>query len=221
MRAAAFLALGVALLLGCGGAAPAQAQPADTQAQERQRIAGERAAAERRFAESQRECLTRFVVTSCVEESRRERRETLSRLHREQNLLDDSLRKERAAERNETIQRRANAEAASDRESKARAAGEPAQRALDDRPRRAAGAASAASEASRKATRDVKASGVGLATKGTQRTKAEEARSRATFDAAQRAAVEHRAEVAERNALRSAKRKPAAPLPLPPAGPAP
>ncbi|MDQ6681514.1 MAG: hypothetical protein M3Y67_11215, partial [Pseudomonadota bacterium] len=44
----------------------------------------------------------------------------------------------------------------------------------------------------------------------------QEARSRATFDAAQRAAQAHRLEVEQRNSARAAKHKPAAPLPLPP-----
>jgi hypothetical protein len=45
----------------------------------------------------------------------------------------------------------------------------------------------------------------------------QEARSRATFDAAQRAAEAHRLEVEQRNSERAAKHKPAAPLPVPPA----
>ena len=47
------------------------------------------------------------------------------------------------------------------------------------------------------------------------------ARKRSTFEAAQRAADEHRMEVEARNAARAAKKKPAAPLPLPPGASAP
>ncbi|MEP7058828.1 MAG: hypothetical protein ABI809_13765, partial [Caldimonas sp.] len=93
----------MALFAAAGFASPARAQAASTPKSGRERIADERAAAQARFSARQRACLERFVVTSCVEDAQRERRETLSRLRHEQNLLDEIERKTRAAERRESI----------------------------------------------------------------------------------------------------------------------
>jgi colicin import membrane protein len=212
-------ALALSSLLAAGLSDPVRAQVVDARASEQQRITAERAAAETRFAERQRECQQRFVVTSCVDDAKRERSAALSQLRRRQSLLDDGQRDARTAERKEAIRQRTNAEAARARETKDRAGREPG--ALIDHPRHAERPAEAASEASSKPARDAEARGIAPLMKGSQRTAQEEERSRATFDAAQRAAAAHRAEVEERNAKRAARHKPAAPLPLPPAASAP
>lgn len=202
MTAFSRLALALALLLTGAIARPAIAPAAgDPPVRDQQRIADERAAAEAHFGERQRECLERFVATPCVDAAKRERRETLSRLRREQNQLDDSQHKARAADRNAAIRKGQDAEAVREEASvKGRVPREPS------RP------ASAASRAD--------AAAAGRAIRGPQRSE-QEARSRATFDAAQRAAEAHRAEVEARNARHEAKHKPAAPLPLPPGASAP
>ena len=199
-------------------AAPGTADTIDA-ARERQRIATERAAAEARYSQQERECAQRFVVTSCTEDAKRERRETLTRLRREQNQLDDNLRKARAAERVEELRGRA-AEAAGRQEPKAVAPREPHRRAPPEPSRRPARTVDAASAPAPKPSRVFDPRRPPPEDREATRSQ-QEARSRATFDAAHREAEAHRAEVERRNAERAAKRKTAAPLPLPPAASAP
>ncbi len=194
----------LALMLLLAGAIPRSAIAAmagDPPVRDQQTIAEERAAAEARFGERQRECLERFVATPCVDAAKRERRETLSRLRREQNQVDDSQRKARAADRNEAIRKRQGAEAVREEA--------PVKGRVPREPSRPASAAPRA-----------EAPAAGRAIGAPQRSE-HEARSRATFDAARHAAEAHRAEVEARNARREAKHKPAAPLPLPPGASAP
>ncbi|MGH8798140.1 MAG: hypothetical protein ACREXI_13855 [Caldimonas sp.] len=205
--------LAVVLVAGVGAAwAEGTAPPP----RDRQHIEADRAAAEARFAERERVCGERFIVTSCVDDAKRERRETLSRLRHEQNQLDDALRKERAGERTEAIRKHAaeQAERASEsasREPRASVRRSPTQPRVAKReggaeeflpPAQSSHAAGSAARA-----------GVSRAD--------EEARSRASFDAAHREAEAHRLEIEQRNARRAAKHKPAAPLPLPPGASAP
>ncbi|HEX7440296.1 MAG TPA: hypothetical protein VF319_09375 [Caldimonas sp.] len=194
--------LALTLLLACAISRPADAALAgDPPVRDRQHIADERAAAEARFGERQRECLERFVATPCIDAAKRDRRETLARLRREQSQLDDSLRKARAADRNEAIRKRQGEEAVREEApAKGRAPREP--------PRPASAALRAEAPA------------VGRAISAAQRSE-QEARNRASFEAARDAAEAHRAEVEARNARREAKHKPAAPLPLPPGASAP
>ena len=82
-------------------AAPADAVVND--GVERERIARERAATEARFAEQERACQARFAVTTCVQEAQHERRVSLAQLRGQQTQLDDEKRRQRAAERTESI----------------------------------------------------------------------------------------------------------------------
>ena len=77
---------------------------------ERERIASERAATEARFVEQERACQQRFAVTACVQEAQRERRASLARLRGQQTQLDDEKRRQRAAERTESIRSKAEKE---------------------------------------------------------------------------------------------------------------
>ena len=88
-------------------AAPADAVVND--GVERERIAGERAATEARFAEQERVCQERFAVTACVQEAQHERRVSLARLRGQQTQLDDEKRRQRAAERADSIRSKAEA----------------------------------------------------------------------------------------------------------------
>jgi colicin import membrane protein len=105
-----------AALLTAGLLPMASAQDVDPGGRERQRIDAERAAAARRYDERLHACEGRFALTACVDEAKRERRDTLTRLKHEQNRLDDARRKARAAERTETLRQRAAAEAQRTRE---------------------------------------------------------------------------------------------------------
>ena len=205
--------LAVVLVAGVGASwAEGTAPPP----RDRQRIEADRAAAEARFAERERVCGERFIVTSCVDDAKRERRETLSRLRHEQNQLDDTLRKARAAERTEAIRKHAaeQAERASEsanRKPRVSVRRSPAQPRVA-KPEGGAEKILLPSQSPHAADSAARA-GVSRAD--------EEARSRARFDAAHREAEAHRLEVEQRNARRAAKHKPAAPLPRPPGASAP
>ena len=222
--------VGAVFAIGVGPAAlSASAQGLVTPERERARIAGERAAAETRYAERQRECATRFVVTSCVEDAKRDRRETLTRLKLEQNRLDDGLRKQRAAERADAIRRRREDDAQRSSEAAQRPPREHAARDPLDRPSAARpageGHAPTETEADRSTRRPGEVPAIHArspAARPGEGTRLEqEARSRATFDAAHRAAEARRAEIEARNAQRAATHKPSKPLPVPGAASAP
>jgi colicin import membrane protein len=220
MRRSIRILLGAATLLAAGlSGGRVQANDGDP-ARERQRIEAERAVAAARFSEQQRICEGRFAVTTCVDEAKRQRRETLARLRREQNALDDRERHGRAAERLEEIRKRREEQAARDAELRPARSPVVAPRASSSRARAAAQPASmAASRARPVPSAEHRLPHLGRI--GSERSPAEEARSRAAFDAAQREAAAHRAEVEARNARRAAEHKPAAPLPVPPGASAP
>ena len=214
----------VLLLVGAGQAA-AQVQSTVTPRAERERIERERAAAEARFTERRRECLTRFIATSCVDDAKRERRQTVTRLRHEQMTLDENERKERAAARTESIRKKTEEAAARSTKPTEGATREPKGPRPDRQPRAAQGQADNADAAASAPDGRPARAGKDLLpaprTEGPARSAEDAARSRSTFDAAQRAAEEHRAEVEARNAARAAKKKPAAPLPIPPGASAP
>ena len=90
----------IAALLFAGALAaalPARAAGADDA--ERHRIAEERAAIEARYVARERECRDRFVVTSCVDDAKAERRHALDALRARQLKLDEEQRRARTAER--------------------------------------------------------------------------------------------------------------------------
>ncbi|MBV9891279.1 MAG: hypothetical protein JO090_10400, partial [Rhizobacter sp.] len=89
VRLLAMLALVVAAAFG-------PTRPLAAEDGERARIAGERAEVERRYAERERECSNRFVVTSCVDEAKVERRKSLDALRARELRLDEETRRARA-----------------------------------------------------------------------------------------------------------------------------
>jgi hypothetical protein len=169
---------------------------ADDAAAERQRIRAERAQVQARYADTVRECNRRFVVTSCVEGARAERRQALNRLSNQELVLDQAERRQRAAQRAADIRaKQAHDEAAPRALPRALAAPEPASAPrLHLRVPRAPTSAGHPPKLSPQ----------------------EEARNRAAFEQRQREAEAHRESVERRNAERAAKAKqPSRPLPLP------
>lgn len=81
-----------------GFIATAPAEPLD-QTNERARIQQERAQVEWQFQQNEQNCFKRFVVTPCTDKAQRVRRDLLADLRRQENLLDEARRKQRAAER--------------------------------------------------------------------------------------------------------------------------
>jgi hypothetical protein len=181
----------VPVLLACS-VSWAVAAGVGTETQERARISSERAAAQSAFVSRERDCLNRFVVTSCVETARRDLREVLLRLRRQEALLDEMQRRDRAAQRLESIRNRPVAAEPTPRHA---AASEP-QAKKTDTPRVRAHAAPAPKLSA-------------------QERQTAEGLSEQKFEAASQAASARRAAVEKRNAERAASGKKAAPLPLP------
>ena len=190
------------------------AAPADDA--ERARLVQERAAIEAQYTSRHAECSQRFVVTSCVEDAKHDRRRGLDALRARQIALDESRRKERSVARRSELS--GNAAELARRE--AARASRPAPAASDaghDEPSRVVqprqSIAERPSPAKRHAGPGDRASGAkGTDSAGRQ---AKEGRSRATFEARKQQAAEHRDEVLDKATKRAQEHKPAAPLPIP------
>lgn len=163
---------------------------------ERARIARERADVEARFQAQRRECETRFAVTACVDDARAEHRQALQRLRREEGVLDEAQRRQRAAARLAGIEEKQRAER--ERASVQRAKGDATPSLQVRSPRQPVAAPRPASAPASAPDRT-----------------AEEARKRAAFEARQREAREHREQAEQRRAQREKGRKAAEPLPDP------
>ena len=74
---------------------------------ERLRIQSERASAEQRFGQEEAACYSRFAVTDCVREVRARRRALLDDLRRQEFVLGDSERKQRALEQFQRLEEKA------------------------------------------------------------------------------------------------------------------
>jgi colicin import membrane protein len=188
--------LGLALMLL---AVPVVASSAADAAAQRERIAREQAAVERDARAAQAACASQFAVTACVDGVRAERRRRLQALDRERAVLDDELRKRRAAERLEQIRQR---QAARD--------SEPPKVTVRTR----APAASVAAPSAPSPTRSPEAA---LAARQAAAARADAEAAERAAAAARRAseAQAHRHAVEKRNQERARERKPAQPLPLP------
>lgn len=185
------------LFAGVAGALLALAVPAHAdEAAERARISRERAEAQARFEQRQRECAQRFAVTPCVEEARAEHRQTMIQLRRQEGVLDEAQRKQRAAARLAAIEEKRQAEA--ERSASPRSAPRPATPMQVRPPRAPASAARAAS-----------------APASSPSTALREQRKRSEFEARQREAQAHREASQRRRAEREAAGKDTTPLPDP------
>jgi len=96
------------LLFGATCLAQAQVAPGEAEAvrQARERIAADRARIAEVFAEQQRGCYQRFAVNDCLREARRQQREALAVLRREEIALNAEERRRREAERMQRLQAR-------------------------------------------------------------------------------------------------------------------
>lgn len=187
----------VALAAPCSPALAA----ADTAAVQRERIARERAIVERETQAARAACNQQFAVTACVDRVKADRGARLQRLDHERAVLDDELRKRRAAERIAQIQQR-QAQRAAEAPSVSVRTRSPAASAPRAAPARSTAAAAAAHEA---------AASLAQA----------EASQRAAASARRASEVEaHRIAVEKRNREREKQRGPARPLPVPPDVPA-
>jgi hypothetical protein len=168
---------------------------------EHDRISTDRAAANAKLVERERDCTTRFIVATCVEEARAEYREGLKKLRQQELQLDEGRRRVAADARRKAIADKAQAQQA--RASDA-AAEEPSIRV-----RRAMPAPVAATS---RADHGLALHPPGAGGSRADRDAAAQ-RSQQAFEARQRQARSHRDAVARRNAERAAEGKMAAPLP--------
>ena len=206
------------------GAASAESAPLEDSSV---RISAERAAIHARYAEQERECRTRFIVASCIDAAKRERRQELDRLKARQIAVDEARRRERATARRTELAVKAADDAKREAERAARAASAPASAASSPRGRlvpigKARASASAASgpgvAASSAARSSAPAQGLGLGhstPKSPSERASEEARNRAAYEARQRRAAERREDAATQSIRRMSEKNPAAPLPAP------
>lgn len=174
---------------------------------ERLRIATERQAVEQRFSADQAACRQRFLVNECLVTARAERRQALDHLQRQLIVLDDALRRARAADRLQAIQER-------QREVDRRAAP-----AVTPRPRQPAAQPSVPAPRGVSAPAHDRRAPTDAQTQAQSQTQAQ--RHRADFDQRQREAEAHRQAVEARNQRQDAKRPPTAGLPVPAASTSP
>jgi colicin import membrane protein len=218
-------ALHAALLLVLTGLAASSVAATASEDNERERIVSERSQIEARFAARERECRGRFIVTSCVDDAKRERRLGLDDLKARQLRLDEAKRRERTAERRAELAAKAGEDAKREQERAARAASASAPAARQDglpaslEPRHEGAAPSGIPRIG--VLRDHRGSGAaGAGPKSGQsetvdERQAREARSRAAFEERQREAAEHRQAVLDKAAQRIKQRRPAASLSVP------
>jgi colicin import membrane protein len=187
---------------------------------ERAQIATERAALESRYAAATHECRERFVVTSCVDDAKRERRKGLDALKARQLALDEAKRRARTAERSAELAAKAADDAKREHAPRAGSASAPAAR-HDGLPRAAAMPhAGAASAVPREVPHGRPSPGAASGAKtghaeSAETRQANEARSRASFATRQRQAAEHREEVIDKTTRHMTEKRPADSLPVP------
>ena len=213
-------------------ALPSLAATAD--ADERARIAQERSTAEAQFSRRDRECRERFVVSSCIEEVRRERRQVLDALAARQLSLDETRRHDRSRPRLAELADRAAEDAKRDQERAAKAktaasspgAARPASAASDGveaapgarRPKHSFGFGEARRQSA--ALPDAHQRGIGAAAGRNASADAaarqvREARSRSLFAARQQQAAQHRDQATSATLKRMQQHPPARSLPVP------
>jgi len=181
---------------------------------ERARIASERAEVEKRYADRERECRGRFVVTSCVDDAKRDRRKSLDALRARELKLDEETRRARTEARRAELAAKAAEDA---RRDQARAASAPARsgKPFETHPP-ASGAARSEHEARDRPLTAADRLGIHPTVRGSEAERRErEAASRASFEARQREAAEHRREVEERNVKRLQEHPASPSLPTP------
>ncbi len=226
--------IAVAALVTVQAASPASSPPAPAASAsastsvadgaERAHIAQDRAAAEARFSSRAQECRQRFVVTSCLDEAKADRRKTLDQLRARQLVVDEARRRERAQERRRELAEKdaedsrrggawvvhgaASAASAALPSSEPAGAHQPAVAKDEATRRRRSGPSPARSPST----------AIGLKPRPQESKAAREQREtshRAAFEARRAEAAHHREETIERTAKRLAQKPPAAPLPAP------
>jgi colicin import membrane protein len=201
----------------------AHAQQVPDEAAERDRLHSERSAADKRLAQAQKACRAKFAVNDCMNDARREYNATVGELKRQERILDDAQRKQRAAARQKEIDERHSPE------HQQQEAAKRAKALADQQERDARAAEKAAKRSADEAEHAKRAPQVRTprgepGPQGSPRdphapvahgpTPEEAAKNRAEYEQRLQEAGKHKAEVAARNAQR--KKPASADLPPPP-----
>jgi colicin import membrane protein len=192
-----------AFLLAASAVAPVRAMDAASERAERDRLKAEREQAEAAYVTRERGCREKFIVTSCIEQARRDRRQALERLRLQQEVLDEAQRKQRAAQRVDDIRNKVSTEEAKQRDS----AGKPRRRA---EPASAAPAPEPAASGPTAIVINEPPSAVAKPTAARASEAQVHAQKEAAYERRLEEAREHRAQVERRNAERAASGKPPA-----------
>jgi colicin import membrane protein len=192
------------IVLAALASAAAPSLATTSAATERERIARERADVQAAFVKQEAACQDRFVVTPCVDAARKAERDALARLRRQEVLLDEQARKQRAAERAQAIRNNISADEARRRDESVAATASAPVRVERAELAETPGHAERARE-------------LPVAERPTDVTvrRATEQEHIERFEADRRAIQAHRDAVEQRNAKRAASGKIAAPLPVP------
>jgi hypothetical protein len=212
-----FATLFVPLALAAVGAClspKAHALDAATEMAERERIRTEREQVEATYRRRETDCRQRFVVTPCLEDARRDRRQANDRLRQQLEVLDEAQRKQRAAQRIDEIRSRISGEEAKRREEDAKRAQHQAQSKAPAPD--AVSPSQAASAADEIVRAEPTGASVRRASKPRAASAADEAKHEADYERRQSEAQKHRESVERRNAQRAKSGKqPAKDLPVP------
>lgn len=187
----------------CVAAPLAQALDAAAERAERDRIKTEQDRVEVVFVARERECRQRFVVTPCLDQARRDRRESLERLRQQQEVLDEAQRKKRAAQRIDEIRTKVSGEEEKQREA-----------AVREPPRKEKQRTEVMTRSSPVQTAPHASAASGVASGGSQSSPARsvslERKRMADYERRQQEAKAHKEAVEQRNAERAASGKPPA-----------
>ncbi|RQP23601.1 hypothetical protein [Piscinibacter terrae] len=197
------------LLAICFASTAVQAMDPVQESAERDRIKRERDQADATYKAREIECRQRFVVTPCLDQARRDRREALDRLRQQQEVLDEAQRKQRAAQRMDEIRSKVSGDEAKQREAAAQKRRRQRVEPAVSQPEAAASSPAAVLKQEPPAA---------VATPASANASAMEVHEQKAqaYEKRQKEAAEHRAEVEARNAQRAANGKPPAkPLPTP------
>jgi colicin import membrane protein len=208
----------LAALCLAAGSPWASSQEPEQLAEARARIAADRSQVEARFAAEEKACYGKFAVNDCLSEAQKRRREATADLRRQENILTETQRKRRSAERLRELEQRS----AEQKES----AAQHASKALaeqKEREKRAAEKAAAQHGPEQAGTAQAMQGQPSAGGRGKARQKEKTVILRKPPDTAARLkqhqehledAQEHREQLAKRLAQR--KKPPGKPLPVPP-----
>lgn len=184
-------------------------------AAERSRLTAERTTVDRNFEDERAVCFKKFVVESCLEDSRKRKRDALDNIKRQEAIINDAERKRRGAAALDRLDEKSTPqrtqEAADQRDKALKSQADREQRAADHASGREA---AVAGEAAKREQFENKQKEHAEHLAKTAKSRAQASMEQQQFDDKAQKAAAHRAEIQRRNAERTKPRS--ASLPPPP-----